>query len=482
MVGSIVEAIKLQSISQPDKKCISDAKVCYTYSQYYQKIRQASAFLLDKGVKKGDKVIIKSAQNSAYLTVLHAVHILGAVAVPLEKTVKEERVCEINDVVKAVCFVSDKPAESVTTYLYSDIDEYEKEFEPENLPCGSDDSTILFTTGTTGKSKGILLSHSADVAVAENVTYGTKMKKDNIEVIPMPLNHSFALRRYYANMINGSSVILMDGVIFVAKFFEAFDKQGATSVAMAPSALSIIFRLSGNTISQYKDKIDYIQFGSSYMPESDKEKIRKYLPNTRLYNFYGSTEAGCSSIIDFNENSKNPYNIGKATVNSEIRFVDENNNFVEATEQNPARLVTGGKMLMNEYYNEPQLTKETLIGGYIYSNDLGYIDENGDIIMLGRMDDVIISGGQKISPFDIEDVCIKYEGVTECAVIGVDDALMGQVAKLFIVINDKYDEAGMIQFLNERLESFQVPKIVQIIKEIPKTFNGKPLKRELKKM
>ena len=173
MVGSIVEAIKLQSISQPDKKCISDAKVCYTYSQYYQKIRQASAFLLDKGVKKGDKVIIKSAQNSAYLTVLHAVHILGAVAVPLEKTVKEERVCEINDVVKAVCFVSDKPAESVTTYLYSDIDEYEKEFEPENLPCGSDDSTILFTTGTTGKSKGILLSHSADVAVAENVTCGT---------------------------------------------------------------------------------------------------------------------------------------------------------------------------------------------------------------------------------------------------------------------------------------------------------------------
>lgn len=482
MFNSIVEAVKFNSEKHPEKVCVTDAKISYTYSQYYNKIKQAAAFLADKGIKKGDMVIIKSAQNAAFLTVLHAVHILGAVAVPLEKTVKEERVNEINAVVNASAYISDKPTENINTYLYKEIDEYDKEYEPKELPDGADDSTILFTTGTTGKSKGILLSHSADVAVAGNVTCGTKMKKDNIEIIPMPLNHSFALRRYYANVINGSSVILMDGVIFISRFFDAFDKQGATSVAMAPSALSIIFKLSNDTISIYKDKIDYIQFGSSYMPEADKERIRSYLPNTRLYNFYGSTEAGCSSIIDFNENSENPYNIGKATVNSDIRFVDENNEFVEATEQNPARLVTGGKMLMNEYYKEPKLTAETLINGYIYSNDLGYIDENGDIIMLGRMDDVIISGGQKISPFDIEDVCSKYDGVDECAVIGVDDALMGQVAKLFIVVNDKYDETKMMQFLTDRLENFQVPKIVQIIKEIPKTFNGKPLKRELKKM
>ncbi len=482
MFNSIVEAIKFNAQQYADKTCVTDAKVSYTYSEYYGKIKQAAAFLTDKGVKKGDKVIIKSAQNAAYLVILHAVHMLGAVAVPLEKTVKAERVCEINEVVEAVFYVADKPIDEMTTYLYKDIDEFDEEYEPEKFPDGADDSTILFTTGTTGKSKGILLSHAADVAVAGNVTDGTQMKKDNIEILPMPLNHSFSLRRYYANVINGSAVILMDGVIFVSRFFDAFDKLGATSVAMAPSALSIIFRLSDDKIAEYKDKIDYMQFGSSYMPEADKDRIRSYLPNTRLYNFYGSTEAGCSSIIDFNKNHDNPYNIGKATVNSIIRFVDDNDNFVDATEENPARLVTGGKMLMNEYYKEPELTAETLINGYIYSNDLGYVDENGDIIMLGRMDDVIISGGQKISPFDIEDVCSKYEGVVECAVIGVDDQLMGQVAKLFVVVNDKYDETKMMQFLTDRLENFQVPKIVQIIKEIPKTFNGKPLKRELKKM
>lgn len=482
MFNSIVEAIKYGASEYPNKNAVSDAKITFTYSEYYGKIKQATAFLKDKGVKKGDKVIIKTAQNTAFFTVFHAIHLIGAVAVPLEKTVKAERVCEINEVVEAVCYIADKPIEEMTTYLYKDIAECESEYEPENLPKGEDDSTILFTTGTTGKSKGILMCHSADVAVAGNVVAGTEMKKDNVEVIPQPLNHSFSIRRYYANMVNGSSVIVMDGVIFISRFFDAFDKQGATSAAMAPSALAVIFKLSGDKLAEYDDKIDYLQFGGSYMPESDKDKIRELLPNVRLYNFYGSTEAGCSSIIDFNKEKENPYNIGKATINSDIRFVDENNNFVETSEQNPARLVTGGKMLMNEYYKEPELTAETLIDGYIYSNDMGYVNEKGDIIMLGRMDDVIISGGQKISPLDVENVCSKYEGVTECAVIGVDDAIMGQVAKLFVVVNDKYDEMKMMQFLTERLENFQVPKIVQIIKEIPKTFNGKPLKRELKNM
>ncbi|MGN0173070.1 MAG: class I adenylate-forming enzyme family protein [Acutalibacteraceae bacterium] len=484
MINSIVEAIKNNSISQPDKICLTDAKGQITYSEYYNLICKKATFLVKEGIKKGDKVIIKTSQSIEFLSTLHAVHLIGAIAVPLEKTVKSERVLEINSLVEAKCYFADKAVEldGVKIYTFSDFD---LKIEPEQfnkLPNREDESTILFTTGTTGKSKGILMAHCADVAVAENVKFGTEMKKDNVEVLPMPFNHSFSLRRYYANMINGSSAVLLDGVIFINKFFEAFDKYSATSAGMAPSALSIIFRLSDDKISEYKDKIDYIQFGSSYMTDADKQRIRELLPNTRLYNFYGSTEAGCSSIIDFNRDNINPYDIGKPTVNSDIKFVDEDGNFVETDIDNPARLVTGGGMIMNEYYKEPELTSEILIDGYIYSNDLGYYDENGDIIMLGRMDDVIISGGQKISPFDIEDVCIKYEGVDDCAVIGVDDAVMGQIAKLFIVVNDSYNENELVKFLSERLENFQIPKVIRIIDKIPKTYNGKALKRELKKI
>ncbi len=480
MFNSIVASIKYGSENYPEKRAVIDAKNTYSYSEYYSEIKKVAAFLNNKGIKKGDMVIVQTQQNVAYMVAIHAVHLIGAIAVPLEKTVKGERVAEIRDTVEAKCFIAAKEFEEITTYLYKDIAECQEEYEPDVLPKAEDSSTILFTTGTTGKSKGILMSHYADVAVAGNVKFGTQMREDNVEIIPMPLNHSFSLRRYYANMVNGSTVIFMDGVIFVSRFFDAIENHGACAAAMAPSALAVIVKLSGDKLADYRDKIDYMQFGGSYMPDSDKDKVRELLPNARLYNFYGSTEAGCSSIIDFNVNRDNPRNIGKPTVNSDIKFVDENGNFVTPTEDKPARLITGGGMIMNEYYKEPELTAETLIDGYIYSNDYGYYDENGDIIMIGRMDDIIISGGQKISPTEIEDICDKYQGVSECAVIGVDDAVMGQIPKLFVVPNESYDEAELVKFLSERLENFQIPKIIRKIDAIPKTYNGKPLKRELK--
>lgn len=481
MFNSIVEAIKENSITFPDKKCLIDSSGEYTYKEYFELISKIAKKLSDDGIKKKERIVIKSSQTVLFLATLHAIHLIGAVAVPLEKTVKEERVLQVYEEAEAVLFITDKALPQVKSLEYSAFDNLENA-ELKDFPESMDDSTILFTTGTTGKSKGILLSHGADVAVAENVIDGTKMKKDNIEVLPMPLNHSFSLRRYYANMINASTVILLNGVIFVKKFFDCFDKYGACSAAMAPSALSIIFKLSGEKISEYNDKIDYIQFGGSYMQENEKAEISRLLPDVRLYNFYGSTEAGCSCITDFNKNNENPHNIGKPTVNSIIKFVDEFDNEINTDEDHPARLITGGTMIMNEYINNPEITAETLKNGFIYSNDLGYFDENGDVIMLGRIDDVIVCGGQKISPVEIEDVCNRYDGIDECAVIGVDDELMGQIAKLFIVTNDRYNEADLVQFLNDRLEGFQVPKVIQVIKEIPKTFNGKPLKRELKNL
>ncbi len=481
MSNSIVEIIKNHADATPQKRAVVDAKAEYTYLQYYDKIKAYALYLKDKGVKKGDNVLIKTAQNVQYMAALHAIHHIGAVAVPVEKTVKAERVNEIQSVVCAKVYIADKEFEGIDTILYKDLPESD-ERKLEYLPKATDDSTILFTTGTTGKSKGILLSHYADVAVAGNVVGGTEQTDKTVEIVPMPLNHSFSLRRYYANMVSGATTIFLDGVIFVKKFFDCFDSLGATACAMAPSALAIIFKLSGEKIAEYGGKIEYLQFGGSYMPEGDKEKIRTLLPNARLYNFYGSTEAGCSCIIDFNKNRENPYNIGKATVNSIIKFVDENDNEVTPDVNSPARLITGGGMVMNEYYKEPELTAETLRDGYIYSNDMGYFDTDGNIIMLGRMDDVIISGGQKISPLDVEEVANKYEGVSECAVIGVDDAVMGQIPKIFVVANENYDEGEFMSFLSSRLEAHQVPKALSLISEIPKTFNGKPLKRELKRI
>lgn len=482
MTQSIVEAISSFASQHPEKVCIIDKDGELTYKDYYGKILKYAAVLEGLGIKKGDCVVIKAAQSSCYLAAFHAIHILSAVAVPLEKNVKDERLNAIATQTSAALVISDSTAEGFKTVLYSELSKGEKEYAVAAFPKSEDVSTILFTTGTTGKSKGVTCSHRLDYATAGNVQQGVGLTKDTREVIPMPLNHSFALRRYYANMITGSSVILLDGVIFVNKFFDCFDKLGANAAAMAPSALSIIFKLTGDGLGEYRDKIDFVQLGSAHLPQEDKDRLKALLPSSRLYNIYGSSEAGCACVLNFNSEDDKPYCIGKDTVNSIIAFIDEDGNIFDATEEHPGKIITGGAIIMEGYYNEEQLTRETLIDGYIHSNDLGYRDRDGLVFMLGRIDDVIISGGNKISPFEVEDLCLKYKGIVDCAVIGKKDELMGEIPVLFACVNESYSESELVTFLNHNLEAFQVPNQIIILDAIPKTFNGKALKRELKKL
>lgn len=479
MFSSIIEAIKYYAVEKPDKVCLRDSKRCVTYSEYFSLIEKNAIFFIKQKVKKGDCVVLKAEQSIDYLSAFHGVQLAGGIPVPLEKNVKADRLSEVSAITNSNLCVGVENGDG--QYSYDFISASEDCSHGFSYPLESDTSEILFTTGTTGKSKGVVMTHAADVAVAQNVIFGVEMKKDNIEVIPMPLNHSFALRRYYANMVNGSCAILLDGVIFVDRFFDCFDKYGAVSAALAPAALSIILKLSRGRLKNYDGKIDYIQLGSAHLPENDKETLLSLLPSVRLYNFYGSTEAGCSCILNFNSEDNVPYCIGRPTVNSKIIFVDEDGISTETGKDSPARLTTGGKMLMKEYFSDAELTKETLIGGSVFSNDIGYTDEKGRVFMLGRSDDVIISGGNKISPGEVENVSLRYEGIEECALIGRKDSLAGEVPVLYAVINPKYTEEEFMSFLSGRLEGFMVPKAIRIVDKLPKTFNGKILRKELKK-
>lgn len=478
MVQSIVEAIALNATKTPDKFCLSDGKDEVTYAQYYRRICIAASALNSLGVKRGDKVVLVMAQTVQCLATLHAIQRIGAVVVPLEKNVKEERIKEILDTTSASLLIAKKEIEGYAFAKAASLFEGETTFEPD-FPTGDMDSNLLFTTGTTGKSKGVLMSHAADVAVSQNIVGGVQMKPDNVEILPMPLNHSFGLRRYYANMLNGSSGVLMDGVIFVNVLFAHMDKYRCTSLAINPAALTIIFKLSGDKLGEYAEQIDYLQTGSAHISEPDKDRLRNLLPNSRLYNFYGSTEAGCSCILDFNSEDNRENCIGRATCNSDFKVIDENGNTIESSADNMGRLICGGGMCMTEYYKEPELTAETMVDGYVYSNDLGYIGEDGLVFLFGRCDDVINTGGNKVAPSEVEDIALQFEGVRDCACVPAPDDVMGNVPKLFVVKEDGYDEGALLKFLGERLEYFQVPKIVAYIDEIPKTFNGKPLRRKL---
>lgn len=468
---------------QPDTLAVCELKKSLTYAEYWSSIKKTATALQDMGIGSGDHVMLRCTQNIDYLVVFSALQYVKALVVPIEKTTSAERAIEIGDRVDAACLITDKAVDGINCIRLKDIIEKMKnsgEAELE-LPGENDRSMLLFTTGTTGSSKGVVMHHRGDVGIAGNVIKGTAIKKGNVEIIPMPLNHSFGIRRYQSDMVNGGTVCLMDGMVFIGTLWKLVEKYGATSMAISPASLGMIFHLSDERIADYADQLDYIQIGSAPLAEADKEKLLRLLPNTRLYNFYGSSEAGCACILEFSGNGNKSGCIGRPTVNSIVRFTDDDGNVVEnGSPESPALLSWGGSIVMEGYYNDPELTADTIVDGYVRTKDLAYLDEDGDCILVGRADDVINYGGSKISPAEIEDCALGYAHIDDVAYSSVTDPITGELPVILVVQNDGYEEAEFESFLANRLESYKLPRKYIYVESIPRTFKGSVLRKEVR--
>lgn len=485
MVQSIVEAVAMHAQETPEKFCLADGTEELTYREYWECIFGYAKYLKKLGVNKGDCVVVRNAQNVKTLIAGLAIQLLGAVFVPLEKDVADGRILEIAEFVDAKCCIATRslelfcPCEKMTEVLsFCDKD---ADYVTFPYPNQEDVAEILFTTGTTGVSKGIELLHKNVVAVAENVIDGVEMEKDNVELIPVPLSHSHGLRRYYANMLNGSSVVILGSIVFAQAVFGSIKKYGVTAIDMVPAALTGFLKLTGEELGEYKEQIRYVQLGSAAIPEGDKDILRNLLPKSRLYNFYGTTESGCSCIYNFQEKDGKKNCIGRPARHAEFVFMDEEGKSFEATQDNPGFLACAGDMNMVGYYKADELNRETIKNGYIQTQDLAYLGNDGLIYMIGRHGDVIETGGNKVSPVEIEEVAIKYPGISDCACVPIDSPILGKEPKLFVVMEKEnvfnYDE--IYQHLKEHLEAYKVPKVIEEIDKIPRTYNGKIQRKKL---
>ena len=487
MFSSVVEAVFYYSGVAGEKLCLADDNGSLSYSEYKDKICRYAACFAGMGIKNGVNIIVESNQTVDYLAIELALHLVGAVFVPVEHNCTKDKIQYFIERTnaKAVIVNHSDFYGNCQCYTYVMLDEMSSILEPfsvKSFPERDDVSEILFSTGTTGREKGIVLTHKSSIALAQNVMFGVGMKEDNIEMIPSPMNHSHGLRRYYANMYNGSSVILLGSVMDLIRFFKNMDNYCVNSLDLVPSALSVVLKLSKNKLSEYKKQLRYIQLGSAPLLENDKKMISSLLPDTDLYNFYGSTESGCTCIYNFNNSSPKPDCIGKPTRNTDIIVVDENRNPIASSKNCMGYLATKGSMNMLGYWEDEAETFAVLAENTVYSNDIGYIDDEGDIILIGRKGDVINVGGCKVSPEEIENAARMIPGIVDCGCIPLPDKDKGEVPKLFVQMaeNEEFDPIALRSFLAKKLEPYKVPKFIEEIEKIPRSFNGKLLRKQLK--
>lgn len=513
-ISSIVEALKINAEKTPDKLCVGDKKNQVTYKEFWNMVKKAAVYLQEKGVQKGDMVVIRGAQKVEFLLGVFGVQLAGGAVCPLEKAIKDDRIMEIMNFVDSNIYLAEKPVKNTTVNnislkeMFKVVQNNEAVTPNENtdnsenvvlnessdsseainskefsLPASDDLSEILFTTGTTGKSKGIEVTFGCNVAIAQNVIDSVGMEKDEIELITTPINHSLAIRRSYGAIYNGSSIVLTDGIKFVEDFFKLLDRYKITAITFVPAILEQVLKFAKDRFATYDNQFHYIQLGSAPLSETNKEILTKMFPTTRLYNTYGATESGCTVILEFSKYGHKKKCIGRTTVNTEILFVDDKRNIVEASLEKPGILAFKGKMNMRSYYKEPEITKEVMDeNGVVYTNDLGYLGEDGLVYLLGRQGDVINMGGIKIAPTEIEEVAMKHEMIKDCACIPIKDEITGEAPKLFVTLNEGYqlDQKELSKYLLSKLESLKVPKTFEVIDEIPRTFNGKIIRKQLK--
>ncbi len=483
MRKSVVEYVALYANEQPEKTAVIEAGEKTSYRKLFALACGYSEYLKAAGVLKGHIVITKAAQKLEYVVSYLAIHLSGGIVASLERNMPTDKMLEIAEKLDADVILTEEEIPENKGFCVvrkNDIikvaEEYYKGIVPTEFPAENDSADILFTTGTTGASKGVELSHRALTATAENLIYGCEYKKDTLMIVPGPLNHANAIRKVFTSLVNGSTVCILNGMTNLKRFFEALDYQKEhIACCLPPAAIRTIFQVTQDKISEYKEQIDFIESATSPLPEADKKRLCQMLPKTRLYNNYGSSESASVCMYDYNRHPGLTNCIGKAMPNSEIIIVDDNGEVISSSKENMGFLACKGDVNMKGYVNDPEETKKVLRDGVVYTNDIGYIDENGFIYIIGRKGDVINVGGLKVAPAEVESATLEYEGIDDCICIGVDDAITGKKLKLLVVVHEQteFDPRALRSFLATKLEGHKVPSLYEQVEQVARTYNGK---------
>lgn len=459
---SMLALIAGYAAERPERLCIADPDEAVSYGAFYARILKKAGQLAALGVCRGDRVAAYAAQRADYLALHFAAHRLGAVFVPLEKNLPKERAQEIAARTQAKLLLEKTQLDAPEAPL------------PAEMPREDETATILYTTGTTGRSKGIALTHRAEVAVAQNVFYGAEMEEDTIELIPMPVSHSYGLRHCFGLLLGGRSTVLCDGVAMAGDFFALMDRYHVNALSLTPATVNILLHLTGDRLGEYP--LRYLQLGTAGVDSAMKDKMRALLPHSRLYQYYSSTEAGCACIFDY-KNDFSPRRVGRPACNSHFVIVDDDGREMRSDEKTWGLIACWGPMNMTGYWQDETLSAEVLKDGYVLSQDVGYLDAEGYLCFIGRRGDVINTGGFKVSPEEVEEAAMYFGGIRECACAAAPDPLLGQTPKLYVVPEkpeEPFDKAALARFLAGRLEEYKLPRQIALIAAVPRNYMGKP--------
>ena len=495
-------------IALTEREPAKNKRVEMTWKEFDDMANRVANALIDKGIRKGDKVIHLMINCLEWLPFYFGILRTGAWAVPLNFrfTANDIKYCADIAEAKAIVFgeefidrINDirSDLETINDFIFVGAEEQTPEYcehfeavlnsasaDDPKIPLSIlDDAALYFTSGTTGRPKPILLTHrNLEAACIVENRHHNQTHEDNFLCIP-PLYHTGAKMHWFGNFIVGAKAVILKGVK-PEWILEAVSEEQCTIVwLLVPWAQDILVAIERGELKLQDYKLDQwrlMHIGAQPVPPSLIKNWKKVFPHHDYDTNYGLSESTGPGCVHLGmENLHKVGAIGVPGFDWEYRIVDENLNDVPKGQ--PGELMVKGPGVMKEYYKNPEATKSTIIDGWLLTGDMARVDEDGFIWLVDRKKDIIISGGENIFPVEIEDFLLDNPKIQDAAVIGIPDERLGEIVAAIIQLkpDQRMTEEEVLEYC-ERLPRYKRPRKV-FFDNVPRNPTGKIEKPKLRK-
>lgn len=499
----------------PDRDVMVFEGTRWTYAQTNERVNRLANALHTLGVGKGDRIGMLDVNCNQYIESYFAATMLGAIFVPLNFRAKADELGYMVAKAEAKILLVGKRYVDMVDALMPQVPsirecicidgEIQGKLYYENLirssssdesigEIGDEDITVLmYTAGTTGRPKGVPLTHNGFVSyVLDNVEPASPEIEER-NLLTVPLYHVAGIQAVLAAVYGGRTLVLMRQ-FEVKEWMETVQAEQATRAMLVPTMLKRI--IDDRDFTRYDlTSLRVITYGAAPMPFEVIKKAIEVMPWVRFINAFGQTETASTiaalgpedHIIEGTQEEREKKlkrlasSIGRPLPDVEVTTLDENGNMVPPCQV--GEIVVRGPRVMRGYWGDEEKTSEVITSdGWLHTGDMGWIDEEGYIYLAGRSDDMIIRGGENISPEEVEDVLHAHPKVEEAAVIGIPDSEWGQQPRAIVVLKggEQATPEEIIEHCHTRLAGFKRPRSVVFVDALPRNPMGKVLKKDLR--
>ncbi|HET6563911.1 MAG TPA: class I adenylate-forming enzyme family protein [Xanthomonadales bacterium] len=489
------------AFTHPQREAVVFHDESWTYAEVHERAGKVAGALAALGIEKGDRVAVWTANRPEFVEILFGVSQLGAVSVPMDLWWTWEDALSVIEQVRPRVLIAGDPQASIIAQNIEavgntsirqviclaevpaglEFGRYTAFLEGATAPAQltpvepEDAAVIFFTSGSTGRSKGAVHSHRSLMAAA--MTMGLEMPVQDGErtLHFLPLFSSCMEHLIPLTLMRATHIVLpkFDAVAV----WEAIEKYQVTHFDAIPTTLR---RMMDVVPEKIPESLRSVTYASERMPEPLIAALVERMPKVRFAQFYGMIEQLCLTVLDPHDQVRKGATIGRPMIGAQLYLLSPEGKVAERGQA--GEIVARSPTLFSGYWEDELSTQMVMLGSWMRTGDLGREDEQGYMVLEGRVKEIIKSGGNTVIPSEIEGILMKHPDVSEAAVVGIPDEVWGEAVHAFVIPANgtSVTESELKFYCKQRLAPYKTPKVFHIVADLPTTGIGKIARRQVR--